>query len=95
MKNILLLLVISVIFTGCNQKSNIDQSKICIYANDQEAKKCKEGELSYFSPDRWGSDQLPLNVAAVYCDFNYDVVFNKSGIICVFTDKRLFLLEEK
>lgn len=33
-------------FTGCNEDTN--QSKICIYANEEEASKCKAGELSFF-----------------------------------------------
>ncbi|MAC99651.1 MAG: hypothetical protein CMK76_07200 [Pseudomonadales bacterium] len=45
-----------------------------------------------FKPSRWGSEQLPLNIAGAYCDFNYQVMYNNSGVICVFTDKRLSLV---
>ena len=41
-------------FTGCNVSSNANQSKICIWQTDEEAKKCKNGELSYFQQTRWG-----------------------------------------
>jgi hypothetical protein len=77
---------------GCNQQSQIDQSKMCIVSTDSEAKKCTSGEMILFKPSRWGSEQLPLNIAAAYCDFNYQVMYNNSGVICVFTDKRLSLV---
>lgn len=66
-----------------------------MYSNNDEAKKCKAGELAMFSPQVWGSEQLPLNVAAVYCDFNHEVMYTNAGVICVFTDKRLSLLSGK
>jgi hypothetical protein len=33
-----------------------------------------------------------MNAAGIYCDFNHEIMFNKTGVICVFTDKRLSLL---
>jgi hypothetical protein len=84
-----------VIFTGCSQKAEVDQSKLCIYSNDEQAKQCKEGELAMFSPQSWGNEQLPLNVAAAYCDFNHEIMYNNSGVICVFTNKHLSLLNKK
>ena len=92
MKKIALTTFAALALAGCNQKAQIDQSKMCIYSTDEEAKQCKSGEMSWFKPGRWGSEQLPLNVAAAYCDFNYEVMFNNSGVICVFTDKRLSLV---
>ncbi len=90
MKNLVLLSVLSLLLTGCFQeKQQIDQSNICIYSTDEEAAECKAGELSWFSPKTWGNEQLPLSVAAAYCDFNYEVMYNDSGVICVFTDQRL------
>lgn len=77
---------------GCNQKSQIDQSKMCIVSTDSEAKKCASGEMILFKPSRWGSEQLPLNIAGAYCDFNYQIMYDNSGVICVFTDKRLSLV---
>ena len=35
------------------------------------------------------TEQMALSVAAAYCDFNYQVMANKAGVLCVFTDKRL------
>ena len=69
------------------------QSKLCIFSNDTQAKQCKAGELAYFSPDSWGNEQLPLNVIATFCNTNQPVLFNKSGVICTFTDKRKWLLK--
>ena len=65
---------------------------MCIYSSDEEAKQCKSGEMSWFKPNQWGNEQLPLSVAGAYCDFNYEVMYNNSGVICVFTDKRLALV---
>ena len=81
------------LFTGCNLNSNTEQSKICLFSTDEEAKKCKNGELSYFSPDRWGNEKLPLNVIATYCDTNHQVIMNNSGVICTFTNERIHFLE--
>jgi len=93
MKNVLLVGLTALILSGCNQGSpTVDQSKLCIYANDEQAKECKSGELSYYKPGQWGNEQLPLNVAAVYCDFNYPIQSNNSGVMCVFTNKRMHLL---
>jgi hypothetical protein len=94
MKNVLLIGLIAFILSGCNQgSSTVDQSKMCIYSTDEEAKECKSGELSWFNPNQWGSEQLPLNVAGAYCDFNYPIMSNNSGVICVFTDKRMSLVD--
>ena len=92
MKEIALITFTVLALVGCNQKAQIDQSKMCIYSTDEEAKQCKAGEMSWFKPSSWGNEQLPLNVAGVYCDFNYEVMYNNSGVICVFTDKRLSMV---
>lgn len=73
-------------FTGCNEDTN--QSKICIYANEEEASKCKAGELSFFAPNSWGRERLPLVAIATYCDTNHQIIMNNSGVICRFINKR-------
>ncbi|RXJ95775.1 hypothetical protein CRU94_03945 [Arcobacter sp. AHV-9/2010] len=73
-------------FTGCNENTN--QSKICIYANEEEVSKCKVGELSFFAPNSWGSERLPLIAVATYCDTNHQIIMNNSGVICRFINKR-------
>lgn len=78
---------------GCGQKVSVDQSTMCIYSNDEEAKQCTAGEMSWYKPGSWGNKQLPMSVAAAYCDFNYEVMYNDAGVICVFTDKRLSLVQ--
>lgn len=86
-------ILLSALLAGCTQgRSETDQSKMCIFSNDAQAKKCTAGQLAFYSPDSWGNEQLPLNVIAVYCNTNDPVFFNKAGVICTFTDKRLFLL---
>ena len=70
-----------------------DQARLCTFGSDQGAKRCKDGELAYFAPQSWGNEQLPLNVIAAYCDTNRPIQFNQAGVVCTFTDKRLWLLK--
>jgi hypothetical protein len=91
---ITLLTVLSAItLTGCYDSlagsSKIDQSNVCIFNTDETAKKCKDGQLSFFQPDRFGNEQLPLIAAATYCDFNHPVMHNNGGVVCVFTAQRM------
>ncbi|MGI2025071.1 hypothetical protein [Shewanella glacialipiscicola] len=93
-KKKLLCLIFSVsALIGCGQNAQVEQSKMCVYSNDVEAKRCKAGEMSWYNPSKWGNEQTPLGVAAAYCDFNYSIMFNNAGVICVFTDKRLSLVK--
>lgn len=97
MKKLAIFSLTALVLAGCNLQaqmgqSKIDQSKLCIYSTDEVAAKCKPGELSWFAPSSWGNEQSPLIVAAAYCDFNYQVMYNNSGVICVFTDKRLSIV---
>ncbi|MBT8769532.1 hypothetical protein [Pseudomonas boanensis] len=81
--------------TGCLQQgSEVDQAMLCTYTTDAEAKLCKAGQMSWFKAARAGNPQLPLSVAAAYCDFNHPVMYNEAGVICVFTDKRLNLVKQ-
>ncbi len=45
--------------------------------------------------DSWGNEQLPLNVIATYCNTNDPIEYNQAGVVCTFTDKRLWLLGGK
>ncbi|MEX1221131.1 MAG: lipoprotein [Idiomarina sp.] len=92
MKKAVLIAVAAFALAGCNQQPHVDQSNLCIYSNDEEAKQCKTGEMAWYKPNRWGNEQLPLSVAGAYCDFNYEVMYNNAGVICVFTDKRMELV---
>lgn len=78
---------------GCKeqtaQKPPVDQSRIYIYSNDEEARKCVNGELSFFNPIRWGNEQFPLFAVAQYRDTNYNITYNNADVVCVFTDKRV------
>lgn len=82
----------SATLTGCSAGS-VDQSNLCIASTDEAAKKCSVGHLFYFQPQQWGNEQLPLNVMAAYCDFNHQIIHTNGGVMCVFTDKRLHLLD--
>lgn len=79
--------------TGCLDSvggtARIDQSSVCTYSNEEAARACKNGQLSFFQPERFGNEQLPLIAAASYCDFNYPVMHTNGGVVCVFTTQRL------
>ena len=60
---------------------------LCIM-NDIKADHCKEGELAWFMPSRWGNDQLPIAFAAAVCDFHHPIVWNNGGVACVYTQAR-------
>ncbi len=74
---------------GCNGGSkDVAQDTMCVYSTEEEAKLCKDGKMSWFKPRSWGNEQLPLIVAAAYCDFNHQVVMNNAGVICTFNSQR-------
>lgn len=102
MKKLALTALLSLTLTACTQDDTliseeaieikaekIDQSYLCIFSSDEEAALCEAGKLAFFKPNRWGNAQLPIIVTAAYCDTNYQVIYNESGVLCVFTDVRL------
>lgn len=69
----------------------IDQSGLCTFSTDPQAERCKPGQMAWFRPEQGEliSEQASLSVAAAYCDFNHQVMYNRAGVLCVFTDQRL------
>jgi len=59
---------------------------LCVVSNVPD--RCKEGQLSWFAPDSWGNDQLPLKFAAFSCDYRYPIVWNNGGVSCIYTNLR-------
>lgn len=94
-KVILAAAALSFLLVACGGgQKQVAQDDVCVYSSAADAKKCKDGQMSWFQPSSWGNEQLPLMVVAAYCDFNYQVVQNNSGVICVFTTKRMKLLDK-
>ncbi|MCY1282881.1 hypothetical protein D9M69_235240 [compost metagenome] len=93
LKKLVLIGLAALPLAGCLQEESVDQASLCTYSTDAEAKLCKPGQLSWFKAGRAVNQQLPLSVAAAYCDFNHPVMYNEAGVICVFTDKRLNLVK--
>lgn len=62
----------------------LNNAKLCVFKDDDEATKCQSGQISLFLPSRWGNEQLPVIVAAQYCDFNFPVVHTNGAVSCVF-----------
>ncbi len=61
----------------------------CLVSNAVDAtKKCKKGDLLVYTPKSWGNEQLPLLLGGAFCDYTYPIVYNTSGISCVFSDDR-------
>lgn len=73
----------------------IDQSGLCTYNTDPQAERCTPGQMAWFKPDQEQqiSEQGALSVAAAYCDFNHQVMYNRAGVLCVFTDQRLHVVK--
>ena len=104
MKNKLLLVgilsgLLSVVYNQSVAESSqsapkIDQGKLCQVLDADAAKKCEPGRLIHFAPRIFGNEQLPLYFAAAYCDFNYQILHTNGGVLCVFTDKRLSLIDD-
>jgi hypothetical protein len=84
----------SLILSSClesvkNQESKEDKSALCVIENkDEDVSRCKDGQLLVFLPNSWGNDQLPIIVAALYCNFDYSVVYNNGGVVCKLDKKR-------
>lgn len=93
LKKLALVSLVALPLFGCQKEASIDQAVLCTYSTDAEAKLCKSGQMSWFKAGKAVNQSLPLSVAAAYCDFNYQVMYNEAGVICVFTDKRLSLVK--
>lgn len=65
-----------------------EASKLCPFANDDEAVKCQPGQIALFIPQSWGNEQLPIIYAAKYCDFNFPIVHTNGAVSCVFFNGR-------
>lgn len=86
--------VTALLLMSCTAQSGqllakVDQSSVCRFDSNDTAKQCKERQLAFFQPDTFGNEQLPLVVAATYCDFDYPVIHNRAGVVCVFTSQRM------
>ncbi|MDO9625306.1 MAG: hypothetical protein Q7J46_15105 [Pseudomonas sp.] len=89
---LLLLSTATLSLSACfNDASPIDLSSLCTYNTDPQAERCKPGQMAWFRPDQGAliSEEMALSVAAAYCDFNHQVMHNRAGVLCVFTDQRL------
>lgn len=66
-------------------------SDLCVFSTDPQAERCKPGQTAWFRPENGQqiSEQAALSVAAAYCDFNRQVMHNRAGVVCIFTDQRL------
>ncbi len=58
---------------------------LCSVASADEAMKaCAPGDLMLFRPPTWGNAQLPVAIAALFCDFDRSVVWTEGAVACVF-----------
>jgi len=79
-----------------NQESKEDKPELCVIENkDVDISHCEDGQLLVFLPNSWGNDQLPIIVAALYCNFDYSVVYNNGGVVCKLDKKRWEKLAER
>ncbi|NQD96312.1 hypothetical protein HP532_27000 [Pseudomonas sp. CrR25] len=93
---LLLLSTTALSLSACfDDAPGIDQTGLCTYNTDPQAQRCTPGQMAWFRPDNGQqiSEQTALSVAAAYCDFNHQVVSNRAGVLCVFTDQRLHVVK--
>ncbi|MDT0617885.1 hypothetical protein RM531_05330 [Salinisphaera sp. P385] len=85
----------ALLLAGCEGVGlvGVDQGQLCLFSSDDDATKCKEGELAYFKPAQAAGGQTVLNVAAAYCNIGHEIVTNEGGVLCVFTRKRMHLMK--
>jgi len=89
---LLLLGTVALSLSACfNDEAQNTQGTLCTFNTDPQAERCKAGQMAWFRPDEGQliSEQMALSVAAAYCDFNHQVMHNRAGVLCVFTDQRL------
>jgi hypothetical protein len=56
--------------------------KLCTVSNYFKANGCAPGDFVAFLPPSFGNDQLPISFIKDYCDFDEQIVMNRSGVIC-------------
>ncbi len=93
-----LIALASVALTGCLDKDDVPgksaaiatiQNESCRFVDlEQASTRCKEGQLAIFMPNRWGNEQYPIHAASQFCDFRYQIVYNNSGVTCIYTGQR-------
>lgn len=77
--------------TACNdEQSATYKNEVCVadlklYAVGET--NCKDGQIFFFKPERWGNEQMPIEIATYFCDFNFPIVYNKGGVSCVYKRK--------
>jgi hypothetical protein len=72
-----------------NQESKDDKPVFCVIKHDgNDVSHCEDGQILVFLPDSWGNDQLPIDVAALYCDFDHSIVYNNGGVTCKLDKKK-------
>ncbi|MGB9873431.1 MAG: hypothetical protein ACPLRS_00490 [Hydrogenobacter sp.] len=81
-------IALAVSLYGCQEANRVDNSELCVVNDFRLIPNCKEGNLIAFLPESWGNDQLPLYFVALHCDFNHQIIYNNSGVVCVYTAQR-------
>ncbi|NPV01910.1 MAG: hypothetical protein HPY53_11070 [Brevinematales bacterium] len=92
-KGLFLFFMVIIAFAGCTKPgvNMLNQSEYQII-NDlswESLDKCKNGSIVFFAPKTWGNAQYPLTAVYAIADFNYPIIWNEGGVVCVFTDVRL------
>jgi len=73
--------------TLAQETASTPQDKLCIYTDIPEGQRCKDGELSYYKPNRWGNEQVSTKIAALFCDTNHRIFATKAGVLCTHTNR--------
>jgi hypothetical protein len=72
-----------------NQESKEDKPVICVLKDEyDDISRCEDGQIIYFHQIGGGTNALPLELAALYCNFDYSIVYNNYGVVCKLDKKR-------
>jgi hypothetical protein len=89
MKKLMLLAVCSSLILSSCSGSGKGDNVLCIVRNeDDDLSRCEDGQLLFFHQIGGGTGSLPLEVAALYCDFDHSIVYNNGGVVCKLDKKR-------
>jgi len=81
------MIAVTALTTASTQVHSLDQDS-CFVSVFEDANNCKNDDVMIFTTAFNGSKGLPIAVSGAFCNFKYPIVYNETGVTCVFTDVR-------
>lgn len=66
------------------QHADSQAQLVCKIDQNFDISSCETGQRLFFSPSRFGNEQLPLIVISYFCDISQPVHFNNGGVVCIY-----------